>query len=80
MPHPHNHDKWKKKRNEWNDNRINQSKLNSKNETGQPSATSKPNMLTPSKSLSNALTKKLVVSNSDASRIIEDDLKKAGKD
>ena len=27
MPHPHNHDKWKKKRSDWNCNRINQRKL-----------------------------------------------------
>ena len=75
MPHPHNHDEWKQKRNRWNDNIINQSKLKAKTETVQPSATSKPNTLTLSKSLSTALTTKLGVSNYDASRIIEDSLK-----
>ena len=75
MPHPHNHDEWKQNRNWFNDNRINQRKLKSKNETDQPSATSKPNKLTLSKSLSTALKTKLGVSNADASRIIEDALK-----
>ena len=70
MPHSHNHDKCKQKRNEWNDNRIKKNKLKDENETGQPSATSDPNNLTLSKSLSTALTTKLVVSNADASRII----------
>ena len=51
MPHPHNHDRWKQKRNEWNDNIINQRKLKDENETGQPSATSNPNKLTLSKLL-----------------------------
>ena len=46
MPHPHNHDKWKQKLNKWNDKRINQSRLKAKNETAQPSATSKPKKLT----------------------------------
>ena len=80
MPHPHNHDKWKQKRNEWNGNRINQRNLKAKNETGQPYSTSKPNKLTPYKPLSTAITKKLGVSNSDASIIIEYSLKEAGKD
>ena len=51
MPHPHNHYDWKLKRNKWNDNRINQRKIKSKNETGQPSDTSNPKKLTLSKSL-----------------------------
>ena len=75
MPCPHNRDEWKKKRNEWNDNRINQRKLKAENETGQPSATSKPNKLTLSKSLSTLLTTKLGVSNFDTLRLIEDALK-----
>ena len=79
MPHHHNHHKWKQKHNEWNDNIINQHKLNFENETGQPSATSEPNKLTISNSLSTALTTKLVVSNADASRIIEYAFKEAVK-
>ena len=74
MPHPHKYDKWKQNHNKWNDNKINQRKLEAENETGQPSATSKPSKLTLSKSLSHALTKKLGVSNADASKIIEDAL------
>ena len=70
IPHPHNYNKWKQKRNECDYNRINQRKLQAKNETGQPSATSKPNKLTLYKSLSTALTKKLGVFNANASRII----------
>ena len=70
IPHPHNHDKWKKNRNKWNDNRINERKLKAKNETGQPSTNSKPNKLTLYKSLSIALKKNLGVSNADASIII----------
>ena len=76
MPHPHNHYEWKQRLNESNGIRINQRKLKAKNETVQPSATSKPNKLT----LSKSLTTKLGVSNSDASRIIEDALKEAGKE
>ena len=79
MPHPHNHDKWKQKHNEWNDNRINQRKLKSENVTGKPCATSNPNKFTLYKSLSTALKTNLGVSNSDASRIIEDALKEVGK-
>ena len=80
MPHPRNHDKWKQKRNEWNDNRINQRKLKARNKTGQTSATSKQNKLTLSKSLSTALATKLGVSNVYESRIIEYALKEAVKD
>ena len=79
MPHPHNHEKCKQKRNEWNDNRINQRKLRAGNETGQTSATSNPNKFTLSKSLSTVLTMKLGVSNAYSSRIIDDYLKEAGK-
>ena len=75
MPHPHNHDEWKQKRNKWNDNIINQRKLKSENETGQASATSNPDKLTLSKPLSNALTTKLGISNAGASIILEDALK-----
>ena len=74
MPHLQNHDNLKQRRNGWNDIGINQRKLKAENETGQPSATSKPSKLTLSKSLSHALTKKLGVSNADASKIIEDAL------
>ena len=69
MPHPHNHELLKQKRNWWNDNRINQRKLKAKNETGEPSATSNPN------TLSTALTTKFCVSSAYSSRIIEDTLK-----
>ena len=31
MPHPHKYDKWKQNHNKWNDNKINQRKLEAEN-------------------------------------------------